>query len=310
MNITPPPGLKRTLLAAHPFVVILPERLRGTGLLIREEERIRRLCNTPWELLEEQAVVHDTNGPDVHETSVIGFPQELLRSDIRLAPTESGGHMDRSFPGKTIHRRGSIVADLETALGIKEQVLGLDIAMSNALLMQITDALAELPETALNLAHAHPALLDRGIKVTTGTILHDFAPVVRFVLDEVDGFDDISVMQRGGDAELGGELLGVLLFGLVLAALAELFDSVKLLFAPIPLVGQTNDARRTFANCNLLAHTILLQQARAARCAPRATRRSTPSARSSHGMAEAGSRPTGMSSVMVWDVIRRSVGFA
>jgi hypothetical protein len=46
--------------------------------------------------------------------------------------------------------------------------------------------------------------------------------MVVLILDEVDGLDDVGVMERRGDAELRGELLDVFALRLVLATLAEL----------------------------------------------------------------------------------------
>jgi hypothetical protein len=45
--------------------------------------------------------------------------------------------------------------------------------------------------------------------------------VVRLVLDEIDGLDDVLVVERRRDAELGRELLDIFLLRLVLTTLAE-----------------------------------------------------------------------------------------
>lgn len=105
---------------------------------------------------------------------------------------------------------------------IKEQILRFNIPMRDALAMQILHAHKQLLETALDLARAHLPLLDRGIQVAAGAVLHDFAPVVLLVLHEVDGLDDVHVVQCAGDAEFCGELFDVFLFGLVFTAFAEL----------------------------------------------------------------------------------------
>ena len=47
-----------------------------------------------------------------HLNQALTFAQELLRCNIRFTPTKSSRHMDRLFPGKTIHCRGAIVSDL------------------------------------------------------------------------------------------------------------------------------------------------------------------------------------------------------
>ncbi len=43
-----------------------------------------------------------------------------------------------------------------------------------------------------------------------------------FILHKIDGLDNVGVVERGGDAEFGGELLDVFFFCLVLSSLAEL----------------------------------------------------------------------------------------
>lgn len=63
--------------------------------------------------------------------------------------------------------------------------------------------------------------LDRGVEVAARTEFHDFAPVHAFVLNEIDGLDDVGMVQGGGDAKLCGQLLDVFLFALVFATFAE-----------------------------------------------------------------------------------------
>lgn len=65
-------------------------------------------------------------------------------------------------------------------------------------------------------------LLNRRIQIAPGTKLHDLAPVLVLVLDEIDGLHNVRVVQRRADAELGRELLDVLLLRLGFAAFAEL----------------------------------------------------------------------------------------
>jgi hypothetical protein len=91
--------------------------------------------------------------------------------------------------------------------------------------MEVRHTREDLLEAALDFARAHPALLDRGVQVSAGAELHDLAPVLRLVLHEVDGLNDVDMVQRTRDAELGGELLHVLLLRLVLATLTELLQS-------------------------------------------------------------------------------------
>ena len=143
---------------------------------------------------------------------------------------------------------------LQLALGIKEQVLRFNIPMCDALAVQVLEtqqnlkerreqrtngealsdqerhkaeprmgwSTANLLEGTFDLGRAHTATLDGSVQVTTGTILHDLAPVLMLVLDQVDSFNDVWMMQCGADAELGSEFLDVLSVGFVLALFAEL----------------------------------------------------------------------------------------
>lgn len=111
---------------------------------------------------------------------------------------------------------------LKMTLRIKEQVLWLDVTVGHTLTVQILDATEDLLEAALNLTRRHVALLDGGIKISTGTELHDFAPVLLLILDEVDGLDDVDVVESGRDAKLGGQFLDVFLFCFVFSSFPEL----------------------------------------------------------------------------------------
>lgn len=86
--------------------------------------------------------------------------------------------------------------------GVEEYVLRLDVTVGNALRVEVGDAGEHLYKAALDLCWGHGALLDGSIEIAAGTILHDLAPIVIFVLNEVDGLDDIGMVQGGGDAEL------------------------------------------------------------------------------------------------------------
>lgn len=101
--------------------------------------------------------------------------------------------------------------------------------MGDALPVQVGYPGEDLLEAALDLARAHAAFLNRRVQVAAGTELHHLTPVLRLVLDEVDGLDDVDVVQGGRDAELGGELLDVFLLRLVLAPLAEFLQSRSVL---------------------------------------------------------------------------------
>lgn len=67
--------------------------------------------------------------------------------------------------------------------------------------------------------------LDGGVEIATRTEFHDFTPVHSFILNEIDGLDDVGMVQGGGDAKLCGEFLDVFLFALVFATFAEFLTS-------------------------------------------------------------------------------------
>ena len=108
------------------------------------------------------------------------------------------------------------------ALHVEEQVLRLNVTVGYTLTMKVGDAGQDLLEAAFDLARRHATTFDSRVQVAAWAELHDLAPVLVLVLDEVDGLDDVHVMQRRRYAELGRELLDVLLLRLVLSPLPEL----------------------------------------------------------------------------------------
>lgn len=62
-------------------------------------------------------------------------------------------------------------------LRVEEQILRLDVAMSNTLTMKVAHAREDLLETTLHLRGRHAAPLDRSIEITAGAELHDFTPM-------------------------------------------------------------------------------------------------------------------------------------
>jgi hypothetical protein len=117
----------------------------------------------------------------------------------------------RCLPGQTIHRRCAVISNLvgisrgnrqtchptylQLTLAIEEYILRLHVAVSNTLGVEVRNALQNLPEAALNFARGHAPSLDRCVEIATRTELHDLAPVLIFVLDKIDGLDDVDVMQ-------------------------------------------------------------------------------------------------------------------
>lgn len=116
---------------------------------------------------------------------------------------------------------------------------------------------AHLLERALDFTGAHTAPLDGSVKISTRTVFHDFTPLLVFILNEVDGFDDIGVVERGADAELGSQLFDVLLLRLVLAALAEfLVDGSKWEGGNAHIWSQIGKVRQTIAGWHKVRGTL------------------------------------------------------
>jgi hypothetical protein len=91
---------------------------------------------------------------------------------------------------------------LQMAFGIEEEVLRLEIAMRDALAVQVRDAAEDLLEAAFDFTGRHPALLDRGIEVSTRAELHHLTPMLVFILHEINRLDNVDVVQRRRNAEL------------------------------------------------------------------------------------------------------------
>ena len=172
---------------------------------------------------------------------------KLLGRNVGLRAAQALAQVGRALPAHAEHVRHAKVGDLDVAFGVEEQVLGLDVAVCDAHRVQVGDAGEDLFEVAVDLGGSEVALLDDGVQVAARAVLHDLAPVLLLVLDQVNRLDDVvaeggrggdhvsdarsdgrrkserdALVQGRRDAELARELLDILLLGLVLAALAEL----------------------------------------------------------------------------------------
>lgn len=108
------------------------------------------------------------------------------------------------------------------ALGIKEQILWLDIPVGHTLAVQVANTRQDLSEAAFDLARAHTTLLDCSVQVPARAELHHLAPVLILVLNQVNSLDDIDVVKGRRNAKLRSELFHIFLLRFVLASLAEL----------------------------------------------------------------------------------------
>ncbi len=87
--------------------------------------------------------------------------------------------------------------------------------------MEVLDPLQNLLETAFDLATRHATLLDRSVEITAWTVLHDLAPMMSLVLDQIDRLHDVGMMQCRRYTEFGRQFFDVVLLGFVLAAFSE-----------------------------------------------------------------------------------------
>lgn len=110
---------------------------------------------------------------------------------------------------------------------IEQQILRLNVPMGDSHRMQIGNSFENLLEVAIDRRARHIALLDRRVQIAARAVLHHLTPMMTFVLDEIDGFDHVGVVQGGRDAELRGELLNVVFLRLVLASLSEFLTKEK-----------------------------------------------------------------------------------
>jgi hypothetical protein len=123
---------------------------------------------------------------------------------------------------------------LQVTFVIEKYILRFEVTVSNTLSMEVGNALQDLLEATFDFARSHTPLLDRGVEVTTRAELHDLAPVLILVLDEIYGLNDVDVMEGGRYAKFGRKFLHVFLFRLVLPSLSELLPiMIRLIRTPL-----------------------------------------------------------------------------
>ena len=167
---------------------------------------------------------------------------------------------------------------LQVTLVIKEYILRFEVAVGNALRMEVGNSLQDLFEATLDFARRHTPFLDCGVEVATGTEFHDLTPVLVLILNEIYGLNDVDMMEGGRYTKFGGKFLHVFLFRLVLPSLSEFLpimirlllriavnqninnlDSVKLFFTSIPFMCEAHDRCSTLSDGNAFASAIFLQ---------------------------------------------------
>ena len=168
-----------------------------------------------------------------------------FRSDVRHAPTDSRGaqpHLAHFFSALSAgfaeagvdareDLRDTEVGDLDLARAGHEEVFQLDIAMRDAVLVEVVDALHELLEDAESVIAAVGAgevvLLHEAEEVAFLAVFHHMipSPVVRA---EAYALYDVRVVQALRDAEFRLDLLLVVLLYLARSLAAEFLDGMQL----------------------------------------------------------------------------------
>ena len=168
-----------------------------------------------------------------------------FRSDVRHAPTDSRGaqphvaHFFSALPAGFAEAgmdaredfRDTEVGDLDLARAGHEEVFELDIAMRDAVLVEVVDALYELLEDAESVIEAvgagEVALLHETEEVAFLAVFHHMIPS-SIMCAEADALDDIRVMQAFRDAEFRLDLFLVVILHLARSLPAKLLDGIQL----------------------------------------------------------------------------------
>lgn len=206
--------------------------------------------------------VDDTAGPNVDGAGVKFLVGVLLGSDVRGRSAKARDHVGIRLPGHAEALAVAEIGNLQGAARGEQQILGLEVAVGNAHLVEVLDTPHHLLEEAVGLLDLQlAARQDESVQVAASTELHDLAVVALGVLEQVEGVDDVGVAQGRRDAELGRKALAVLLLRLVRPS-AELLDCEQLLAAAANLfVRYPDDAKGASAD-DFLALAVLLHQGR------------------------------------------------
>lgn len=87
--------------------------------------------------------------------------------------------------------------------------------------MEIPNTRKNLLEAALDFRGGHAAFTNSIVQVPARTKLHHNTPLGIVVLHQVDGFHNIGLAERRGDAKFRSELLHIVSFGFLIAPWAE-----------------------------------------------------------------------------------------
>ena len=99
--------------------------------------------------------------------------------------------MRRLLPAHSKDVRYSEIGNLDMTFRVEEEVLRLDISMRDSHRMEVRDSAEDLLKVRVDLSGGHVAFLDRGVEISSGTVLHHLAPVRLLILNEIDRFHDV-----------------------------------------------------------------------------------------------------------------------
>ena len=148
----------------------------------------------------EELVQENTEGPNVDHLVVLPsldhFGGEVVQSTTQsVAP--GGGGVDG--PAK--------VGDLDLALGADEQILGLDVAVDDVLLVAVGQGLAEVGDVPGRSALGEPTAVGQLlVQLTAGTVLEDEVDALGIV-EVTEHAEDVAVAEVGLDLDLAAELV-------------------------------------------------------------------------------------------------------
>ncbi len=147
--------------------------------------------------------------------------------------------------------RHAKVGDLELAAAGEQQVLELDVAVGDAVAVQIVDAAEQLLEQTQSVLELEvvpeQALLHECVQLAGAAVLHDVVPAAA-VRAQPDRVHDVGVVQALGYAVLGLDLLDVLVLVLARFLASELLDGVQLLARSALADHELDRRRRAFAD--------------------------------------------------------------
>lgn len=116
---------------------------------------------------------------------------ELFRSDIRFTPTQSFTQVSLLLPAHSEDITDSKIGNLDVTFRIDQEILWFDIPVSYSHRVQVRDTGNDLFEVRVDLHWFEITFLDRSVKISSRTIFHNFAPMLLFVLNKIDSFDNV-----------------------------------------------------------------------------------------------------------------------